>query len=652
MQFTQKLLMDWAGVAVYRDAKLLYERGAVQEVAFQPPILEGTLSFGNRSLRSRAKIAPDGTCENLCPCRDSTERGIICAHIVALGMVMAKRAEMEQARQQQQRRQESVKASRVAVVDESAYLPRVVISGKAGERAEVVLMLEEGWNRANLLRHVPLRCLIRHRGALWPVDRVPREQAVPLSKEDDALMYVLEDIVEGPVPERMVLQVQDFANVLKLKEGRAILLPEETPAQIGGTPLKSILQVDLQRRTGELTVTVRTEMPYMDPGQPRCYLVQGKHGWVFGAGHFWPLEHVLSGPFQEVYAGPVTVAREHVLRFLEAELPLIERDMAVATDLHRDVFTVEPAQPRFHLDVRGSQASIAATLRVDYQGVILVAGKTDAKGHFAHPDADDIWRFTVRHPEAEKAGLARLARAGFRGVAGDDLTSIVGTRDVMNFLGREWPALRREGWKVEFHGPVAEFMEQADFIAPVVRIQEEGSGWFEVGFQFEDGKGGQLSPRDVQRALRMGEAFLEIDNRTCLLDAGAIESMQDVFADCASGDGGEAGHFKLSSIYASYVKASLNALDGIDVEATPAWLEAARRQNREITLEPVAPHPLLQATLRPYQRDGLSWLRFLEKGGYGGVLQGDWSSDVCSSDLNGPGQDPADAGLAATGPRR
>ncbi|HMO03465.1 MAG TPA: SNF2-related protein [Kiritimatiellia bacterium] len=621
MQFTQKLLMDWAGVAVYRDAKLLYERGAVQEVSFEGQILEGTLSFGNRSLKSRAKILKDGTCENLCPCRDSTERGIICAHVVALGMVLAKRAESDVNRRQQQVKEESVKAARVAEVDEKSYLPRVVVQTSSPDIARLVLVLGEGWKPGALVTRVPVRCLIRQRsGAMVPVDQVPRDKPVGLSKEDDALMYVLEDIAEGPVPENLSLTIKDFANILKLKEGRAISLPDGSPARIGGTPLASILHIDMHRSSGELIVMVHTELPFNETGEPPVYLVQGRTGWIYGGGHFWPLQHVLPVPFHDVYNGPAKIPRPHVLKFFDLEMPMIEKEIPVATDLNRELFSVEPGAPKFHLEVRGSPASLAATLRADYQGVLVVADKKEGAPVFAHPDPDDVMRFTVRNPDAEKRGLARLVRAGFRGIVGDDLSPIVGTREVMNFLGREWPALRREGWKIELQGPVAEFMDEVDFVAPVVRIHEEDNGWFDVGFQFEDGRGGSLAPHDVQRALRMGEAFIEIGSRTCLLDAGAIESMQEVFGDCASGEADEPGHFRLSSIYASYVKASLDALDGIDVEATPEWLESARRQNREITLEPVHPHPNLNASLRPYQRDGVSWLRFLEKGGYGGVL--------------------------------
>jgi superfamily II DNA or RNA helicase len=495
-----------------------------------------------------------------------------------------------------------------------------VVTATAPDKSDIQLVLEKDWNGAKLIRSVNMRCLVRKDKASVPVDQVPRGTIVALGKEDDALMYVLEDIAEGPVPERMALGAQDFANILKIREGKMIHLSDGRHIQVGATPLKSILHIDLHRETGELLLVLDTQLPFLREGESPLYVVQGKRGWVCGGGHFWPLEHVLPGPFQEIYAGPIRIARDAVLHFFDVELPMIEKEIAVATDLHRDLFAIEPEEPKFKLEIRGSQASLAATLYADYQGQLMVPGKPHSGPAFAHPDPDDILRFTIRNPDAEKLGMARIARAGFRGVAGDDLTPIVGTREVMNFLGREWPALRREGWKIELQGKVAEFMEAADFIAPVVKIHAVDDSAFDVGFQFEDGQGEQWSAADIQRAIRMGEAFIERDSRTCLLDAGAIEAMQDVFDDCASGEGGDPGTFRMSSIYASYVKSSLDALDGIDVETVPEWLEAARRQNREISLESTAIHPMLNAQLRPYQQEGLDWLRFLERGGYAGVL--------------------------------
>ncbi len=621
MEFTEKLLKAWSGETVFREALTLYERGAVLEASFEAPWLKGTLSFGNRPMQTRAKIAPDGTCESLCPCRDSSERGIVCVHVVATGMVLARRQAASVARREQQAKEEQVKAVRVAGVKEDAYLQRIVASDTSTQRARIALALAPGWDARRPVTMVPLRCSLAQGKALIPVDQVSSRSPVPLSKDDDALMYVLEDILEGPVPGTLSLRPVDFASVLKVRQGSTLQRPDGTEARIESTPLASRLHVDMEPATGCLRLCLHTDLPVGERGQPPLYVVAGRSGWVYAGGTFYPLARVLPAPFHTLYQETVQIPREAVLAFLQKELPLIEKELPVITDLSADLFVVEPAMPRFYLELRGSPASIAATLFVDYGGIRLVAARqTEAEGRFAHPDPDDFYRFTVRNPEAEKRGLARLAECGFSGVVGDDLTPLVGTRTVLNFLGRHWPALRRAGWKVEPQGSLAAFMEQADFISPVVHIQNRQADGFDVGFIFEDREGRRMEAAEIQRAIRMGDAFIEQDGSALLLDAGAIEAMQEVFDDCASGEGAEPGMFRLPSIYASYVKSSLDALDGVDVETEPAWMEAARRQNREVALERISPHPMLQATLRPYQQDGLSWLRFLERGGYAGVL--------------------------------
>jgi len=227
----------------------------------------------------------------------------------------------------------------------------------------------------------------------------------------------------------------------------------------------------------------------------------------------------------------------------------------------------------------------------------------------------------VRNAAAERRALERLAAIGFSGECGDDMTSIVGKRNVLNFLGGALPALRRLGWRVELEGSVTPFMESLDFATPVVHVDDPAGGqWFDVGFGFEDGDGASLSPAEIQRAIRRGDAFLEKDGRTILVDSDAVESMQAVFADCASGDGAEPGRFRMDGIYAAFVKSSLDALDGVDVEDSPAWRARAAGLNRAAELQPVKLGEPLDGLLRPYQKDGVNWLRFLEVNGFCGLL--------------------------------
>lgn len=624
--FTQKMLMDWAGAAVFRDAQTLYERGAVQESQFEPPMIRGVLSFGNRTINTRAKVHADGTCENLCPCRDSQERGIICSHVIAVGLALVKRhTDPERERKYAE---EARKAARLAKVDESAYIKRVTTPQSGAQPARVVLCLSDGWQAAcqAALRgqpaRIPILCCLEGKQGRKRMEEISRDVTYFLSKKDEAILFVLEDVSEGPSPSRVDLAPADFINILNLHTGKPMFAHgRDGELTVNAAPMQSLLKMELDQETGELILDLHTALPFSTNGHRPTYVVAGKAGWVYDNGHFWPLQGLLPPPLRMVYLEPVRIPREAVPRFLQHEWPLLQQLLPVQTDVSLDLFTIEPAAPRFRLVVKGSPASLAAVLYAEYGKFSLIAGKQDAQGHFALPDPEDLLRFLVRNPAAESSALARLAELGFRGLAGDQLEPLVGCREVLNFLGRDLPALRRIGWRVDFEGSVRELAESTPSVTPVVHVREQsGSDWFEVDFQFDDGMGGTLTPAEVQRALLKGESFIERNGRTILLDTGAVTAMNEIFSDCAVGEGTRAGSFRLSGIYASYVKSSLDALDGVDVEAAPAWIAAARRQNRELKTEPVALPPNLQSTLRAYQREGVTWLRFLESNGFAGIL--------------------------------
>ncbi len=620
------MLMDWAGPSVFRDAQTLFERGAVQEVSFEAPILSGVLTFGNRAINSRARVLSDGTCDNKCPCRDSVERGIICAHVIALGLALVRRHTDPDA--DRKRLEEARKAARLARVDEASFIKRITVPHGGSQPARLVLQLADGWMAAlqsamggTAGAHIPLDCGFEFKGQRLRLDNVPRDHTYFLAKKDESLLFVLEDICEGPARSRVEIQPADFINILNLHTGKPLpAIGRTEPITVNGAPMASQLKLALDEHTGELVLDLHTELPFQD-GQPLLYAVSGKAGWVYGAGHFWPLAQLLPLPLRMLYLGPVRIPRPAVPRFLQVELPLLAQHLTVVTDLSVDLFALEPGAPRFRLAVKGSPASLAAVLYAEYGDLSLVAAKQDAAGHFAQPDPEDLLRFHVRHPAAEARALARLATLGFKGSIGDQLSPLVGCREVLNFLGRDLPALRRGGWTVDLEGKVGELLENTDFVTPVVHVNDaSGGNWFDVSFDFDDGQGSSLSPAEVQRALLKGESYLERNGRTVLLDSGAIESMNQVFSDCAAGEGSKAGSFRLAGIYSSYVKSSLDALDGVDVEAAPAWLTAARQQNRELSYAPAALPALPGTTLRPYQKDGVQWLRFLEQNGFAGIL--------------------------------
>lgn len=620
---TEKMLINWAGERVFKEGQSLFRSGAVQTADYEHPLVSGVLSYGNRELRCEFRLAEDLSVENRCPCRDNQDRGLICPHLIAVSYALIIRQSdperMRQAAEEQRR------ARRLAEFSDDDYLTRVDAGTSGARGAALRLTLSSDW-RAGVGRDtLNLRCELVADHTTVGLGEADRRTAWSLDASDDSLLYVLEDICEGPARTDIEMSVRDFLSVLKLRAGKTLELEGGgEPAHVNDIVMSPLLTMEMDTRTGELILAVHTELPFMDPDHFPVYLIAGRQGWVFDAGHFWKMDRVLPGPLQSVYAKPMVVERPSVPRFMNTELPLIQAHIQVQTDVYPDLFSIAPARPVFLLHVKGSPASMAAELIAEYgDGAYrLVAGKADAAGGFALPDPEDLMRYLVRDPDREQEALERLAETGFQGSQGDDLTSVVGTREVMNFLGRDLPRLRRLGWRVTLEGRVEQFMEEADFVTPVVQIHKggEGSGWFEVDFDYEDVQGGSVSSAEIQRALNKGESYVRRGERTWLLDGDAIERAADIFEDCRTSEGSQAGRFRLADVYASYVKDSLDALDGIDVEAEPAWMQAARTQGR--TSSPV-PEPLpadLEGILRPYQKEGVYWMRFLEAHRFGGIL--------------------------------
>ncbi len=616
---TQKMLIDWAGPSVFRDGQILFENGLVKEAEFDPPHIRGAILRAGREMRTAARILPNGSAENGCPCRDSTERGIICSHVIALGLALLQRYRSPE---RQQRREVEIRhAQRIATIADSAYIHRVPAGTPQAVPAALRITLKREWREGWLKGCVPILAELETAAGRAALEAVSREVPHVLDRKDEAILFVLEDIAGGPPGGSLALSRFDFLNLIELhtarplfEEGRAEPLGVQAPR------LSSGLTIELDSNTGELELVLHTEIPFGGDATPPFHLVSGLKGWVFSGGQFWPLDTLLPEPLHDLYARPVRIARPAMPRFFETELPLLSKLIRVETDVSTDWFTIEPAAPSFRLAVRGSPASLSAILYAEYDGKRLVAGKvSDPNDRFCLPDPADPLHYFVRSPQSERRALEKLRHFGFNGECGDDLGYIVGEREVLNFIGSKLPALRRAGWKIELEGRVAPYLEELRSVTPVIRVADSPAhDWFEVGFEYEH-NGTSLPMAEVQRAILKGEAYLMRNGKPILLDIDAIESMTRVFHDCTSTEGARPGTFRLPRLYAAYVKSSIDALDGVDVEMPAEWRDHAAEQAGKVNIEPVET-PGLVAVLRPYQKDGIAWLRFLECNGFGGIL--------------------------------
>ena len=619
--FTYKTLVDWAGKQTVGEAEELVRRGVVLRADYEHPHITGAILWNNRELETGLRLISRTLVENECPCYANRERGIICAHSIAIALTLVKRA--TDPLRNEKYRNEMRRAARQAAIPQDAYLKRVTADTPGALPAAIELTVGPDYLDRFNAGIIPVACRLIADGIRHLPASIDRKTPLTFSRQDENLLFVLEDICEGPCRDLMEMSPADFLNILKLRAGNIVNIQGGPPLRIAAAPTSSCLTVAIDETTGSLELQINTEIPGSEsaPDQMPLYMVHGREGWIIADGFVFQLDKVLPLPYQPIYDAPVTIQRPDVLRFMKHELPVLERCIKVESNLALDLFTIDPAVPAFKLVVRGSPASLAAILYATYNDIELIAGKPDARADFAVPDPDDLLRYTVRNMPAEKAAINKLAKLGLGGAYGDSLTDIVGKRHVLAFLGSAVPMLRRSGWRIELEGRVAPYFEEIEFVTPVVNIsQPEDGAWFDVGYDFEDTGGASISAADVQRAIRCGESFIQQGDRTLLLDTNAIESMLDVFSDCCVTEGGQSGRFRLNSHYAPFVKSSLDALDGIDVENPPEWRQMADRSNRSARIEPVQLSEPLASMLRPYQKDGVAWLRFLERNGFCGLL--------------------------------
>lgn len=620
LPYTEKKLKDWAGWRAFRDGKALFERGVVEKVTYEHPFITGTLNLGPRGMRSKFEVLKNGLVENHCPCRDNQERGLICSHLVAMGLeVIRRHADPER---KQRANAEQRRIDRIAKAAEGTRIQRVKKSAPGAVKAHLVVELAENWQEQLLGARIGIHVSVDYDGERKAASDVPTDVPFSFTHRDENILYILEDISGGAIRSDLRISVYDLINILRLHHGKSI----HHKGKKKGYPVNSgmldpVMEMDMDRENGELLLNVSTELPDGLADLFPVYIVGQKTVWIFSAGQFWPTSSILPKALHEIYQGRMVVPRETVPAFLMTELPLIEKLMAVRTDITPDLFHMKPAKPTFRLVVKGSPASLAATLYAQYNDEVeLVAGRADMKGNFAIPDPRDLLRYRIRNMAAEKEAVEKLEAVDFVGRAGDTLRNIVGPREVLNFLGTGVPQVRRFGWQIELEGRVRPFAEKADYVVPIVHVDESEAGdYFDVSYEYDVGTG-SISERDIQRALMKGDSFIERNGRTILLDGDAITQAREVFEDCAVGAGEKPGSFRMSGIYGSYVQSSLNALDGIDIAATPTWLESAKQQNEQESVEEVPLHPKLKGTLRSYQQEGVNWLRFLENRGFCGIL--------------------------------
>ena len=302
------------------------------------------------------------------------------------------------------------------------------------------------------------------------------------------------------------------------------------------------------------------------------------------------------------------------------------QETASTLDKTASTFIEVPLRPKFFAYLSGSRAALSIELDAWYGEVNFPACSVQAERTVWLEDPDDDLVRRTRSLDAEKAAVAELAKWGFEPGyrEGDQKLYVTSPQKVMNFLGAGYPKFRRRGdWQFEMSPRLAPLYDSFKTIVPVVKVKDAPGGAFDVSYEF-DAQGEDVSPVEIQAAINRGDGCILKNGQVYLLDGDAVSQMHEIFTDCAASQGGAArGWFRVKGIYAPYVKSSLESiLDAVDLDDTAAahWRETAeKRGNPNAKFEPIA-LGALDKVLRPYQKQGVYWMRFLEEAGLSGLL--------------------------------
>ncbi|HEY3899075.1 MAG TPA: DEAD/DEAH box helicase [Chthoniobacter sp.] len=256
-------------------------------------------------------------------------------------------------------------------------------------------------------------------------------------------------------------------------------------------------------------------------------------------------------------------------------------------------------RPKFHLHVEGSLNYLTARLDAEYSS----GRSTLAGARFTHP--------------AEEAAIERLRKAGFTGPDGKGELILKGEPRILAFFAGELPRLERE-WNVSLGARFDYVTRDIERIEPKLQIRGSGENWFDLSLELGTRSGETFSAAEIQRLLQSGQSSTRLKNRkVAVFDPGLLDELQQALTDCNPKQL-QPGTYRVARAHAGYLD-TLARERNATLRADPRWISWTEIL-RDVSRLPSFALGDLEEVLRPYQKTGVYWLKFLADNGLAGVV--------------------------------
>lgn len=417
-------------------------------------------------------------------------------------------------------------------------------------------------------------------------------------------------------------------------EDVAELLPE----LVGRRVLLEPALMQLRFSEEVLRPTFDLEMVGADTIVAKCTFVRGSDqrqfqlasgGWFEG----WPGWHIDTN---EGIARPIdrsvspsalrrllnspTIAEpaSELISVITSDLPRVALDMGAQLPELSQVADVIDIKPSFSFRAGGSIAEAEAFLKVRY-GEVEVEVRADGISPpiIVLPPREGLKRARCLRTDivAQQKAVQLLLEHGLSPSEFGDHFEARG-EDSIRFWSEGVAALPRD-WELFVPEELIGAKMRSTPIAMKARVSS-GVDWLNVNISW-GAEGVTVEREEIQRCLREGKKYVRLsDNSYAVLDAARVQALIDREVEILAA-AGKQGKLPLSQ--AGRVQ---ELLEQADVKTVATATKALFKKLASVDEIKKARKPRgLKATLRPYQEQGLSWLRFIHEIGSGGVLADD-----------------------------
>ncbi|MBT8453469.1 MAG: DEAD/DEAH box helicase [Deltaproteobacteria bacterium] len=420
------------------------------------------------------------------------------------------------------------------------------------------------------------------------------------------------------------LRGEDAAEVLEMLSDRRVLLePASMELRFANEALKP--RIELDPANGD-SLRVRVVF-YLESNKRRFALssgawFEGTPGWQIDTteGVARPLSELVTPAWlQRLYRSPAMVQSHadlpellgesipRVAALLGAELP----DLSAVADL-------VDQKPRFELKANGDIIDARVRLYVRYEDQEFDVPPDEFPSPLAFlPPKKGKGRPRVvrRDVGVEMAGVQALLNQNFEvSESGEEL--VASGDDAIAFWTNGIGELP-EDWDRFIPDDLVDVTIRDESVTPQVRVSS-GVDWLNLDMKFESG-GAVVREEELRACLEHGRRLVQLEDGTYApVDpekvGDVLTRMAEIYATAGMRD-------KLPLSQAGRVQDLLKMVQNAKVSASAKTLFSKIEDIDEVPS--VAKPRTLKADLRPYQKDGFSWLVFLHELNSGGILADD-----------------------------